>query len=154
MTGDIQWLPHDGGPNPVREGETLLAYRMAGREWFDPSDAASYAWSPITHYAVTPPRREPVDWSKPLVTNTGAAAELVRGMDGDGEYRVCGDFGDGNAMHERFFRADGSHAYGLPVYVRNAPEPAADPIFAAIHAEIAKCDARRAMLVKMLEVGE
>ena len=59
-----EWIPHDGtGVNPVREGETLTAYKLrSGVEYRRPAEASSYDWRDeyrnhsITHYRVTPPR--------------------------------------------------------------------------------------------------
>ena len=86
------WIEHDGGPNPVREGETLVAYRLRGG-----GECAGYfggkyplVWSHgkdlprcdhITHYAVTPPRASitppaPMDAAEVLVRAREAVIEL------------------------------------------------------------------------------
>ena len=59
----LVWIPHDGGPNPVREGETLVGVRFRdGDEEAYRRPAHEWRWShighigDITHYAVTPPR--------------------------------------------------------------------------------------------------
>lgn len=127
---------HDGTVNPVREGETLVQVwqrnGMTSPGHFC-SPAANLIWrecgdDTITDYAVSPPRF--VDWSKPLVTNMGTTPRGVLGPDNSGCYDVTGDFGEG--VEKRYFNADGSHAFGKPIYVRNAPEAADKPDTAAI----------------------
>jgi hypothetical protein len=161
MTDEIQWLAHDGGPNPVRPGETLTAVKLRGGLVSD-YDWHGWRWShdgnddDITHYAVTPPRREPVDWSKPLVTNTGAGAKVCGENLANCARLVEGNFGESNNCH--WFKPDGSHAYGEPIFVRNAHQwtvhPSAPPIAEQIRQRIAEIDAanpERCKLVKALE---
>ncbi len=92
------WIEHDGGLNPVREGETLVAYRLRnGMENASSVGAAgSYTWQyekcyphhyQITHYAVTPPRATitppaPMDAAEVLVRAREAAVEVME----------CGDY--------------------------------------------------------------
>lgn len=65
MTDEIQWLPHDGGENPVREGETLTYVRFRNGLEYTTGCAKYWEWAhndgdyDIIAYAVTPPRREP-----------------------------------------------------------------------------------------------
>ena len=68
MTTESDWIAHDGGPNPVRVGETLVAFKrrdghVAGRKQCS-ADGSVYHWGrsaiepdyDITHYRVTPLR--------------------------------------------------------------------------------------------------
>ena len=59
------WIEHDGGLNPVREGETLVSWKLRSGgsvQTNKGSDNSFLTWPhqgthyDITHYAVTPPR--------------------------------------------------------------------------------------------------
>ena len=93
-----EWILNPGTGNPVREGETLTAYRLGdGRTCFKPVAADRYKWSKdgddITHYQVSPPRvAEPATMSadEVLIRAREAAIEVclwpaaeVRGGDRD-----------------------------------------------------------------------
>jgi len=100
-----------------------------------------------------------VDWSKPLVTNTGARATCVSGPDSDGDYTVrmepTGVWSDGDDCGLRCFRPDGSHFDGSPVFIRNAPgtfESLAAPLIANLDAEIARLETKLAALKAAREV--
>ena len=72
MTTELEWHKHDGGTNPVREGERLVEvmFRNGDKCSCDHND---WHWgngcedATITHYRVTPPRAPPMSAEEVLV---------------------------------------------------------------------------------------
>ena len=81
MTTELEWHKHDGGTNPVREGETLVEvmFRNGDKCSCDHND---WHWgngcedATITHYRVTPPRAPPMSAEEVLVRAREAAIEV------------------------------------------------------------------------------
>ncbi len=91
-----------------------------------------------------------IDWTKPLVTNTGAPAKVVDGPDCEGDYRVKSK----DWPWPKYFRADGSRFRladdYLTAYVRNASE--APNLATELDAEIASLETKLAALKAAREV--
>lgn len=101
MSAHSDWIERDGGPNPVREGETLVALRFrSGWEGLTAVTGFKWKWGEdgkgtITHYRVTPPR-----------ASMSADEVLVRAR--EAVIEVC-KWGAGSADKVRNAEADNLH---------------------------------------------
>ena len=130
------WIPHDGGPNPVREGETLVGYKLRFRNGTEREHVYSTNWPNwpsskigsrnVTHYRVSPPRvGEPATMSADEVLIRAREA-VIAVWNWTGAYNAETRRGDYNAETRRGDNDNGNYIQAIIAYERDRAKPLAE----------------------------